>query len=109
MTKYKKISRWIKIKYIYVTNRHSLSDYAELDEENNKLLLCCFSHKGKLYAIGQFMRLPYPIMFDDTDGKLNVIGGCDATSYYNPYLLEIDDNGEYVRLWQEYEIEEKEE
>lgn len=103
MTKYKKCSRWIKIRYIYITSRHSLADYAEPNDIDNKLTLCCFYHNGKLYAIDQFMSLSYPIMFDDKDGKLTVVGYYDSTNWYNPLLLEIHPDGEYIRLWEEME------
>lgn len=105
---YEKASRWIKIRYMYITEKHSLWDYAEPCSLANKRQLCCFKHKDKLYAIDQFMRLSYPIMFDDTNGDQVIIGGYDSASYYNPYLLEIDDGGEYVRLWIEYTVDEVE-
>ena len=99
---YKKASRWIKINYLYITKKHSLWDYADFcDEYDGTRCLLCFRHGGKLYALNQFMGLCYPIMFDDKDGKLTVIGYYDYTNWYNPYLLEVDSNGEYVRLWNE--------
>lgn len=102
MTKYKKVSRWIKIKYILITNRHSLADYAE--KYDDKLLVMCFSHKGRLYAFDQFIRLSYPIMFEDNDGKTTVLSGYDSANWYNPFLIEIHQDGEYIRLWEEYEV-----
>lgn len=105
---YKKASRWIKIKTAYVTERHSLYDYADnFDCVDNKRELLYFIHKGRKYALDQFMRMPAPITFTDSDGKLTVLSGYDCTDYYNPYLLEIHSDGEYVRLWNEVEKDEK--
>jgi hypothetical protein len=42
-------------------------------------------------------------MWNDRDGKLNYISGYDSTQWYNPYLVEFDEVGEYVRLWEELE------
>lgn len=105
---YKKASRWIKIQYLYITKKHSLWEYADYhDEFNKKRCLLCFRHGGKLYAIDQFMRLSYPIIFEDKNGDNVIIGGYDSTNWYNPYLLEINDNCEYVRLWNEVENNEE--
>jgi len=92
---YRTASRWIKINYTLVTPRHRLYDYS--DDGN----LCFFRHNNMMYAIGQFERLAYPIMWNDDNGKLQHLSGYDCTSWYNPYLIEIDDGGEYVRLWLE--------
>ena len=100
---YKVCSRWIKVNYITITPRHNLYDYADRYTEtpDKKRDLYIFRHGGKLYALDQFERLSYPIMFEDTDGKLTVIGGVDSTQWYKPFLLEIHPDGEYIRLWQE--------
>lgn len=90
---YKTCSRWIKVKDKEVTPRHKLYDYSD----NGSLLY--FMHNNREYAIGQFERLAYPIMWNDNDGKLQYISGYDCTTWYNPYLIEIESNGEYVRLW----------
>lgn len=108
---YKKVSRWIKIKTAYVTERHSLYDYADdyADDFNcvdNRRELLYFIHKGCQYALDQFMRMSAPITFTDSDGKLTILSGYDCTNFYNPYLLEIHPDGEYVRLWNEVENDE---
>lgn len=105
---YKKASRWIKIKTAYVTERHSLYDYVDdFDSVDNKRELTYFTHNGRKYALDQFMRMSAPITFTDRDGKLTVLSGYDCTNYYNPYLLEIHPDGEYVRLWNEVDKDEK--
>ena len=47
------------------------------------------------------MRLTAPEFFENEDGKKSFLSGYDCTQYYNPYLIEIDDGGEYVRLFEE--------
>lgn len=98
---YKRVSRWIHIKTEYVTKRHSLSDYADFySSEDGKGVLTYFKHDGRLYAIGQFMRLSYPEFFEDENGKQSFLSGYDCTDYYNPLMIEIEDGGEYCRLYQ---------
>ncbi len=93
--KYNRVSRWIHIEYRTVTPRHSLYDYADDGE------LICFRHNGRLYALGQFMRLTAPEYYEDVDGKMQFLSGYDCTEWYKPYVCEIDDGGEYIRLYQE--------
>lgn len=68
--KIKRISRWIKVDYKYVTKNHSLYDYADrYCEEQGKAPVLFFRHDNRLYALGQFMRLSTPYAFIDTDGE----------------------------------------
>lgn len=83
--KYKTASRWIKIQY-------TLKDCKPY-----------FRHYGLRYYFENIMRLSYPIMWEDKDGKLNHISGYDAIQFWNPYLVELDEGGEHVRLWEEME------
>lgn len=96
-------TRWIKIRNEYVTPRHSLWNYADTygTDNPNEGLLTYFIHNGKKYALGQFMRLSYPIFFEDETEKTNFLSGYDSTEWYNPYLIEIEDGGEYCRLYTE--------
>lgn len=82
---YKTASRWIKLKSTLKDGKYY------------------FIHYGKRYHLDDFMRLSYPIVWYDRDGKLNYISGYDSTQWYNPYLIDIDDGGEYIRLWKEVE------
>lgn len=102
---YKKISKWLKIDHTYITKNHRLADYANSDG-GKCLELDYFRYKGKQYSLGQFERLSYPIMFEDDDGKLGVIGGFSCISH-EPYFIEIHDTGEAVRLWEEIRLEEQ--
>lgn len=104
---YETASRWIKVNFEYVTPRHSLYEYGDgYGMEDDRREVITFKHNGKLYALNQFMRLSYPIMIENKDGDvLGIIGGYDSTEWYKPYLIEIDSNGEYIRLWNEKELE----
>lgn len=99
---YTRESRWIQVRYKYVTSRHSLYDYARDNED----CLAYFIKDGKQYAMGQFMRFNYPFKADSYDngfidkkGVMHILSGYDATDYWKPYLLEVSENGEQVRLY----------
>lgn len=96
-------SRWISIHCKYVTRRHSLAEYADFagSDDPEIGLLHYFMYQNKAYAIGQFMRLSYPIFFENEEGKTSYISGYDCTQYYHPLLIEMDDCCERVRLFDE--------
>jgi hypothetical protein len=97
--KIKRVSRWIKIRADYnITNRHSLYEYCDKYNDN---YIDYFIYKGEKYALSQFTRLNYPIMWEDEEGKLNFLSGYDSTNYYNPLLIEIEEGGEAIRLYEE--------
>ena len=100
---YKKASRWITVNLVSVTARSRFYDYGDKysEDANGRRDVFIFRHGGRVYALDQFLQLSAPIMFEDEDGKLTVIGGYDATEYYHPFLLEVHPNGESVRLWEE--------
>ena len=109
--KIRRVSRWISIRHAYnVTKRHSLWYYAtdgngyrngsEKFDPSSETYLDYFVWNGRKWAIDQFYRLDYPIMWEE-DSKLNFIGGYDSENYYNPILIEIDEYGEYVRVYEE--------
>ena len=110
-----RISRWIKIRQNYnVSKRNSLYYYAT-DENGyregqtnynpeNGLYLDYFKFNGRTYAIEHFYRMDYPIFFENEDGKTSYIAGYDGENYYNPFLIEIDECGENVRLYEEKRV-----
>lgn len=113
---YKRVSRWIKVNSMYISKRHSLADYADFsgiteDESANEVSACgllhYFNFQNRQYALGQFMRLTVPEMFELENGKTSHLSGYDATSAYKPLLLEFSEACEYVRLYESYEKEEK--
>lgn len=120
--KYERISRWIKLRQNYHPNkRNSLWDYV-CDENGyhpyqdnynpeNGLYLDYFKFKGKTYALEQFYVLGGiwtsmpPIMYEDDDGKLGIIGTIYMDGdLYSPALYgEWDEYCESVRLYREVE------
>ena len=115
-----RVSRWIKVRTNYNANkRNALWDYVTDDygrhsyddgfDPTNGTFLDYFRHDGKNYAISQFYRMGSawlsmnPYMFEDTDGKLTVVGAMDMDGDLyingNTLFLEMDDNGEYIRLY----------
>jgi hypothetical protein len=104
-TTIQRVSRWIKLRRVTVTKRHSLAEYADFagTDNPNEGTLTYFIHNGKKYAYGQFSRLSYPTFFEDEDGKTSYLSGYDNTEWYKPYLIEVDECCEYVRLYLEIE------
>ena len=98
---YSRVSRWIKLEYIEVTTRHSLYDYTDVVErDGNKGWLYVFRHNGRLYALNQFAQLGFPVFYEEND-KIQYISGYDITQWWKPFLIEIEEGGEHVRLYQE--------
>lgn len=42
-----------------------------------------------------------PYIYEDDDGKIGVVGAYDSENYYNPILIEVDEYGECVRVYEE--------
>lgn len=100
--KIKRVSRWIQVKRIMITKKSHFWDYADsYTEENGKRFIDVFRFNDRLYCISQFLRLSAPYSFIDTDGKNSFISGYDCTDYYYPLLIEISENGDYIRLYEE--------
>lgn len=94
---YKRVSRWIRIDFKKITKRHSLYDWTNDRSEE----IACFRHGRKIYALNQFIGQAYPEFFEDENGKQSFLCGYDCTDYYNPLMIEIDECGEYCRLYQQ--------
>lgn len=112
-----RLSRWITVKQNYnVSKRNSLYDFSTdengyhpyQDNYNNEngTYLDYFTFNGRNYAIEQFVCIGSawcagtPYMFNDTDGKLSVVGAVDFYGdLYNPLYIEIDAYGEKVRVY----------
>ena len=108
----RRISRWIKIRQNYSPNKRNplwyyVTDgngYREGEEKFNidsGLFLDYFVWNGRKWAIGQFLHLSYPMMWEDENGKICWISGYDSEDYYNPILIELDENCEMVRVYEE--------
>ena len=96
-----KVSRWITIKEMEVTKNHSLYRYGE-DTEIGKRYVFTFRYNGRLYALNQFLNRFGMMGFDKECKEYpKFIAGYDGENYFNPLLIEIDEYGEKVRLWEE--------
>ena len=101
----KRLSRWIKIKQAYnITEKHSLYYYVEKIEENENVL-DYFVFNGRKYALNQFLRFNTPwtvtsMQWYEKD-KLHFMSGYDSENYYRPLLIEMDEYGEYIRVYEE--------
>lgn len=117
--KYERISRWITLKtnynptvqnslWDYVTDGYGYHPYQKEFNSESGLYLQYFRFNGKTYALEQFFVLGgvwiggEPIMYDDEDGKLGVIGTVDMDSdMFHPLYGEFDEYCEHVRLYRE--------
>ena len=62
-----------------------------------------FMRGGRREKLENIPRLSYPIMPEDENGRLIVIGGYMPLGY-NALLVELHPDGEYIRLWEEVDI-----
>ncbi len=78
---WKPVSRWIKLYHL----------------QNGKVK---FRHKGRTYYLHNFVRCRNNSWGSDMSDVPEHIHGYDATGYYNPLFIEIENGGEMVRLWE---------
>lgn len=83
----KRLAKYGRLKKIYFTSKGGYIIYL-----NSRLYL------------DDIMRLTYPIFYTNDDGKTGTIGGYFATSAFGGYLVEITDDGEYIQLWNEWDL-----
>lgn len=111
-----RVSRWIKVQNAYnVTKRHSLHDYATDGrgyqfgninfDPSGGTFVDYFVWHGRKWALDQFLRFgsmfcPHTILWDE-GGKTHYMAGFDRDNYFNPIMIEMDDCGEYVRVYEE--------
>jgi hypothetical protein len=84
MRQFKRVSRWIKVEYQYITPRHSLWDYAE----NNDGCLVSFRYKGKRYALGEFLNR-HSLCGHLSAEYPEFIHGYQYSDIWNPLFIEI--------------------
>ena len=60
-----------------------------------------FNWNGRRVYLDTVLRLTYPIMYEDQDGKLGAIGGYIGISNCYGILVEVTCDGEAVQLWEE--------
>ena len=69
------------------------------------MFLDYFTFNGKNYALEQFLSLgntfycPVTYSYQTKDGKTLFLSGVDGENIYNPIYIEIDENGENVRVY----------
>lgn len=115
--KIRRISRWIQVERTYdITPRHSLYDFCTDDNgyhpyqdkfnPERGIYLDYFRFRGRKYALEDFYRLgsmmlPFSMMWEEKDG-LHWIGGCEMSgNIFHSLLIELDDFGEHVRVYEE--------
>ena len=111
------LSRWIKVYQVYnITPKHCLYDYCT-DENgffpgqsrfnpDDGTFLDFFRFNGRKWAINQFIAFGgmmggVPPMWEDEHGQLRCLSGYDSENYYNPIMIELSEDGEHVRVYQE--------
>lgn len=106
-------SRWIKIKHNYNPNKRNSLYYYTVDGygyregtenynpiEHDGKYIDYFCWNGRKWAVEQFLKLDYPIFYEEND-KLCYLSGYDSEEYYNPILIECDEYYEHVRVYTE--------
>lgn len=63
-----------------------------------------FMWGGRRQHLDEVQRLSYPMMYEDEDGRLGVIGGVIGISNTMSVLVEVDEFGESVQLWEEVDV-----
>ena len=118
-----RISRWIKLRTAWdITPRHSLYDFCT--DENGRIpyqngfdatngtQVTYFRFKNHKYALDQFLRcgsawVSATWQWEEND-KLQFISGVQYYGFesdsFNPLLIEIDEGGEYVRVYEEVSV-----
>lgn len=79
---YRPVSRYIRIRFNNDTEAY-------------------FIYKGRREYINDWGNLSYPVMVEDTNGKLIVIGSYKPLCNWGGLLLEIHPDCEYIRIWEE--------
>ena len=113
-----RLSRWIKVHtnyapskrnalWDYVRDGYGYGPYSDKFDPGQGLFLDYFRWNGRNWAIEQFYSTSgtigflAPMMFENEDGKTSFIAGYDSQNCFNPILIEVDDCGEYVRVYEE--------
>ena len=111
----KRSSRWIKIRHTYYPNKRNTLWYYVTDGYGNRpdhkdftrshgLFLDYFVWHGKKYAIDQFIRFGTfytPEIMSYFENKKEIyLSGYDSENYYNPIMIEVDEGGERVRVYE---------
>ena len=60
-----------------------------------------FMWNGRRERLENISRLTYPIMYEDENGKIGVIGGYITICNVYGVLVELDTDREVIQLWEE--------
>lgn len=107
MKELKRVSRWISVQWLEVTDKHSLWDYGlgwgDGYNMGSTRVVEAFRWHNRWYAVDQFVGRYGIFGFDPECNKYPAyITGYDgAGDLYHPLLMETDRWGEKVRLYQE--------
>lgn len=109
-------SRWIPIRHNYRPSRRNSLWYYVTDgngyregqtgfDPSSGLNLDYFVWNGRKWAIEQFYSVwgtmgIMPMVWHESDGD-HAISGYDAENYFSPILIELDEYGENVRVYEE--------
>ena len=58
-----------------------------------------FRHNGRRFYLDDFLRNTAPIEIEAADGEKITLHGYEAEQYYKPLFIELDDAGEYCRVY----------
>lgn len=114
---FNRVSRWIEVKqnynpcprnsrWYYVQDENGYKPHENNFNPENGLYLDYFSYHGRNYAIEQFLSLSHPFYLPvsysyNEGGKQFCLSGVDGENIYNPLYIEMDETGEYVRIYEE--------
>ena len=98
--------RWISVQCApAITPRHDLWSYGD-DNGDGTRSIWYFTHYGHRFALGQFLRFGGPWgpsvtpTWEEDDG-LHHMSGVEVDRWDEPLMIELDEHGEAVRVWQE--------
>lgn len=116
-TKIRRLSRWIHIDHAYdVTKKHSLYDfctdengyhpYQEKFSPENGTYLDYFRFNGRKYALEDFyacgsMFISFTCTWTEKDGFHHMSGVEMSGNIFHSLLIELDESGEYLRVYEE--------
>lgn len=121
--KYRRVSRWIKVQencnpgknnslWDYVMDGYGYHPYQDKFNNKDDLYLDYFRYNGKTYAIEQFFAFGSiaEIIGHSTgyieNNEMHCISAFDSNGslYESPLMIELDECGERVRVYEEVEI-----
>lgn len=100
---YTPVTRYLQVKMGMCTKASRYADFCYFDEDEKYAEYFYFMYNRMKIALREVVRLTHSIFVEDGDGKLVVISGCYTVSNALGLLVEMDESGEYVRVWKALE------